>query len=333
MRLDHHWRVFAVTTFSLFMPSLDGTMIAVGFGEIEASFPGTSASTLSWVFTGYSIALTALVVATGRIGDRRGRRRTFMAGLVLFALGAAVGAAAPTVGVLIAGRVLQGTGHAFLMPSSMGLILAAWPAHDRTTAVAAWVAVGGVAAAIGPTLGAVIFEGPGWRAAFLLHVVTGSVALVWARRALPDTVRNADVEPPDPVGIVLVTALLGLTTLGIVEGRNWGWTSVATLGVLGVAVVIVLPLFVGRSRVHDAPVVDPDLLRRPSFRWALMVSLTASMAPHPEPGDHLPVRAGRVGLQRLASRPGPDPHPGARPRCSRPFRGDSSAGSATGRSS
>lgn len=260
------------------MPSLDGTMIAVGFGEIEASFPEASSSTLSWVFTGYSIALTSLVVATGRIGDRRGRRQTFMAGLVLFAVGAAIGAAAPTAGVLIAGRVVQGTGHAFLMPSSMGLILAAWPAHDRTTAIAAWVAVGGVAAAVGPTVGALIFEGPGWRAAFLLHVVTGTAAFFWARRALPDTPHRTDVAPPDPVGIVLVSALLGLSTLAIVEGNNWGWLSPATLTVLGLALFVLAPLFWWRSRESDAPVIDPDLLQRASFRRSLLVSLIASMA-------------------------------------------------------
>ena len=124
-------------------------MVPVAFPEIQESFPDTSEATLSWVFTAYTIALASLVVASGRIGDRTGRRRLFLAGGATFVTGSMLAGLSPTAGILIAARAVQGAGHALMIPSSIGLILAAWPPARRTQAVAAWVAVGGTAAALG----------------------------------------------------------------------------------------------------------------------------------------------------------------------------------------
>jgi MFS family permease len=154
VRLEHHWRVFGVVAAAVFMASMDSGMVPIIFDDIERTFSDTPATTLSWVFTAYTIGLAAFLVASGRLSDRTGRRRMFLLGTTTFVVGSALSGLAPTPGLLIAARFVEGTGHALFTPASLGLVLAAWPEARRTAAIAAWITVGGIASGIGPTVGA-----------------------------------------------------------------------------------------------------------------------------------------------------------------------------------
>src|SRR6516164_9998907 len=126
------WRTFAVTALGAFMASLDLSIVNVAFPALKASFPATSSAGLAWVITAYTIVFAALLVSAGRFADRFGRRRTFFAGVAVFAVGSAIGGAAPSVDLLIASRIVQAVGAALLVPSSVGLLLAACPEEKRS---------------------------------------------------------------------------------------------------------------------------------------------------------------------------------------------------------
>ena len=275
--IEHHWRVFTVVGAAVAMASMDGGMIPILFQDIQASFPDTPSTTLSWVFTAYTIGLAAFVVASGRLADRTGRRRMFLIGVVTFVVGSALCALAPSAGVLIAARFVEGTGHALFTPASLGLILAAWPVERRTAAIAAWIAIGGIAAGIGPTVGALFVQFGDWRGAFCLNIVIGVPVLWRARRVLARTEPQADARIPDVVGIALLTVSLGLLAMVIVQGRTWGWTDPKIVG--GAVMCVLLgTAFAWRSAHHPAPVLDVALLRRHTYRLSLIVSTLVTIS-------------------------------------------------------
>jgi EmrB/QacA subfamily drug resistance transporter len=271
-KLPEHWRVFTVVTSAVAMASMDGGMIPLVFSDMRREFAGTPQTTLAWVFTAYSIGLASFVVAAGRLADRTGRRRMFLLGTSLFVLGSGLCAIAPTPGLLIAARFVQGSGHAIFTPASLGLILVAWPDDRRTAAIAAWITVGGISSGVGPTLGALIVRSWNWRVAFAVNVVIGVPTLWRALRLKIDTEKRSDALLPDPVGIVLLSTSLACVALAIVQGRTWGWTDQRILGAT-VAAVVLGTLFAWRSKGHPAPVLDMNLLRGRTYRLSLLVSM------------------------------------------------------------
>lgn len=276
-RIPAHWQVFIVTIVVVFMGSMDSGMMPVILDPIEQSFEGTPLSTLSWILTSYTIALAALVVISGRLGDRKGRRRMFFIGGWLFIASSLLCAIAPNAYFLIAMRLLQGTGHALFAPASIGLILVAWPAERRTHALGAWVGVGGIAATVGPLVGGAIAEYSTWRNAFLLHLLIGAPALVAARRVLPDTERQENASIPDIASIVLLTITLAAAVLVMVKAREWGWSHANTLGFTLVAVIGGVA-FARRSRSVDTPVLDASLMRPKSYRISMIVSFILALS-------------------------------------------------------
>jgi NTE family protein len=155
-------RIFAVTALGGFMASLDLSIANVAFPALQRSFPHTSRPALAWVITGYVIAFASLLVTAGRVADRFGRRRSFFAGVGVFAAGSAITSMAPSVPLLVAGRVVQGGGAALLVPSSLGLLLAACPPVKRAQTVALWGGTTALAVAVGPSLGAALISAAGW---------------------------------------------------------------------------------------------------------------------------------------------------------------------------
>src|SRR3954469_15601255 len=145
-------RVLAVVSSAVFMASLDLFIVNIAFPDLARDFPDTSLAGLSWVLNGYAIVFAALLVPAGRIADRVGRKRLFIGGLALFVAASAACAAAPSVELLVAFRVLQAVGAAALMPTSLALLLAATPADRRAMAIGVWAAMGGIAAAAGPPI-------------------------------------------------------------------------------------------------------------------------------------------------------------------------------------
>jgi EmrB/QacA subfamily drug resistance transporter len=174
---------------------------------------------------------------------------------------------APSEEALVGARVVQGAGAAMMIPSSLGLLLAGWPAAQRATAVGLWGAVTAAAAATGPSLGAFLVDGPGWRWAFLLNVPIALLAWLLGRSVLTDS-KNPDADSRfDIPGVVLISLTMGALALGIVEGREWGWTSPRIVAAFVVAIAGIT-LFLIQERRHPAPVVDLTLFRVPSFSIA-----------------------------------------------------------------
>jgi EmrB/QacA subfamily drug resistance transporter len=258
--------VFLVTALGAFMASLDLSIVNVAFPALERSFPTDSRATLAWVITGYSIVFGSLLVVAGRTADRIGSRRVFFTGLGIFCAGSLLCGIAPSVDLLIAGRLVQGAGAAALVPSSLALLLAAYPLSRRSQMVALWAGIGALAVATGPTLGALLITWTGWRAVFFVNLPIGLLAWSVGRRVLVDPPRRTAATPDYP-GVVLLAGSLALFVLAISEGSDWGWTGARVLGSLAVGVVV-LVLFLLRSAHHAEPVLDLTLFRARSFRVA-----------------------------------------------------------------
>src|SRR5689334_13943663 len=230
------------------MGFLDVTIVNIAFPDIRDSFSDTSLAGLSWVLNAYNIVFAALLVPAGRLADIVGRRRMFFVGLITFLIASAVCGLAGSVEMLVACRVVQAAGAAVLVPTSLGLLLPEFPVERRASATALWGAVGGVAAATGPSLGGLLIAWGDWRLVFFVNLVLGAAAWVPARRLLRETRDPDRGAVPDAVGIALLAGGVGLLALAIVEAPSWGWGSARVVGsaVVGVAL---LGVFVRRSMV------------------------------------------------------------------------------------
>ena len=268
--------VLTILSLAAFMASLDMFIVNVAFPDISRDFAGSSLSDLSWVLNGYAVLFAALLVPLGRLADRYGRLTGFLGGLFVFTVASAACAASQDLWTLVAFRGLQAAGAAALMPTSLGLLLAATPAEGRVKAVRIWAAVGALAAAFGPVVGGLLVE-LSWRWVFIVNVPVGVLALVASRRLVPDSRDDAVTRTPDLLGAVLVTVAIGALALGLVQGPYWGWASardVTTFVIAGVGLVG----FWLRSARHPLPVVELGLLRVRSFAWSNVTGVLFSIA-------------------------------------------------------
>jgi EmrB/QacA subfamily drug resistance transporter len=274
--MAHRWRVLIVVSAAVFMASLDLFIVNIAFPDIERDFGGTDLASLSWILNAYAIVFAALLVPAGRTADRLGRKRSFVAGLVLFTSASALCAVAPSVGLLVAARVLQAVGAASLFPTSLALLLPEFELAQRRTAVSIWAASGAVAAAAGPPVGGLLVQA-GWPLVFLVNVPIGVVLAVFAVRVLSETREPAGAPAPDLGGAALLTAAIGSLAFGIVRAADWGWGDGRTLALLAAAAVL-LGAFWLRSLRHAAPIVEPELLRNRTFALANAGALLFFMA-------------------------------------------------------
>jgi EmrB/QacA subfamily drug resistance transporter len=268
--------VFVVTALGAFMASLDLSIVNVAFPALERSFPHDSRAGLAWVITGYAIVFASLLVVGGRTADRVGKRTVFFTGLGVFTLGSALCGLAPTAALLVVGRLIQGAGAAALLPSSLGLLLAAFALDRRSQIVALWAGVGALAVATGPSLGAVLITVGGWRWAFFVNLPVGAVAYAIGRRVLAAQGDEVARPRPDYLGVVLVIASLAALILAISEGPSWGWGGYRIVACF-VAAVALGSGFVVRCRQHAEPVLDLTLFRARSFTFANLATLLYAM--------------------------------------------------------
>ncbi len=268
--------VFVVTALGAFMASLDLSIVNVAFPALERSFPHDSRASLAWVITGYSIVFASLLVTAGRSADRLGRRRLFFTGLGVFSLGSALCGLAPSVDLLVAGRFIQGSGAAAMLPASLGLLLGAFPSERRSQVVALWGGIGALAVATGPSLGGLLVSGPGWRWVFFVNLPIGLTGYLVGRRVLVETTTVSTGVRPDYLGVVLVSATLAALVLGITEGPTWGWSSGRVIACFAGAVVVGAS-FLRRSARHPEPVLDLTLFRARSFSVANAATVLYAM--------------------------------------------------------
>lgn len=265
------WQVLGVTAAAVYVVFLDATIVNIAFPAISADFPDVTRGGLSWVLNAYAVVFGALLVTAGGLADDRGRKRVFLAGLVLFAAASALCGVAPSVPLLIAARALQAVGGALLMPASLALLLPEFPLAKRATAVGLWGAVGGLAAATGPSIGALLVEGPGWRWVFYVNLPFCAVAWWFGRRLLTES--RAEVPGrPDLLGVLLVTSVFGLLCLGLVQGQPWGWSDPRTLAAF-VTSAALAPVLVLRSLRAEHPAFPVRLFQNRGFSVATAATL------------------------------------------------------------
>jgi EmrB/QacA subfamily drug resistance transporter len=260
--------VLLTTVLGSGLVMLDGTVVNVALGRIGTDL-GADFAGLQWTVNAYTLALASLILLGGSLGDHLGRRRVFVVGVVWFALASLLCGLAPNLGLLVAGRALQGVGGALLTPGSLALISASFRGPDRAAAIGAWSGLGGIAGAVGPFLGGWLVEWS-WRAVFLVNLPLAAVVVVVALRHVPET-RDREAAPGlDVPGTLLAVAALGaltwsLTTLGA-SGTPVAWA------VLAVGVVA-LGVFVAVERRSPHPLVPPQLFADRSFTGANVATL------------------------------------------------------------
>lgn len=260
------WLTFTVCALALYLTTLDLSIVNVAFPDILTEF-GISRVDASWIVTIYNIFYGSLLVVTGKAADQLGRRRMFVAGLGTFAIGSAICAVAPSLGVLIFGRAIQGIGGAMLTPASLGLLLAAFPPERRTQTVAMWGGIGALGIASGPSIGAFAISLTDWRAAFWINLPVIAGMLLAGRRVLTETPKVNSEHQPDYAGAFIITVALACLALGISRSEVWGWVDARTLGAIA-AGIVAIPLFVQRQRRHPEPVLDLTLFSSRSFSVA-----------------------------------------------------------------
>ena len=259
----HPRLVLATTILASSLAFIDGSVVNVGLPAIARSFPGHAIS-LSWVVTGYLLPLSALLLIGGAAGDRYGHRRLLLAGIGLFLAASLLCAAAPDLHWLLAGRILQGTGAAMLMPTSLAILGASFKGAARGRAIGIWAAVGAGAGAIGPLLGGWLIDLVGWRAMFVLNVPIGAAAMFLGARYVTDR-PSADRAPLDWMGALSVTAGLGCLTWGLtVASSSQAASGIAWAGVAAGAALLGLFLWIERRRGADA-MMPLDLFSSKAF--------------------------------------------------------------------
>lgn len=242
--------VLAATILGSGIALLDSTVVNVALPRIGENL-GAGLTALQWTVNAYTLSLAGLLLLGGSLGDRLGRRRVFIIGTIGFTLASIGCAVAPTAGLLIAMRVVQGIGAALLTPGSLAILEAVFRKEDRAAAVGAWSGLGGIATAIGPVVGGILVGlAPwGWRLAFLINVPLGALVVLLARRYIPETRDEQADTRYDVPGVLLAAIGLALTVYAVTEGPTQGWPPLlVALLVAGVLVLVAFVVVEGRGR-------------------------------------------------------------------------------------
>ena len=271
------WPVFWIASVAAFLVSLDTTMLYSAFGALRAGFPAASAAEMSWVLNAYTVVYAAMLIPAGGLADTHGRKRVFLLGVTLFIAASALCGLAGSVGWLIAARVLQAIGAALLTPASLSIVLAAFPQSRRAVTVSLWGAVGGFAAAVGPSLGSFIVQTVGWEWAFFINLPIGALSLWWGTSLLAESERSARRRRVDVVGMLLLIVAVGAIALAIVEADAASWTRAQLLATAGTGAIALAAFVVWARRVRD-PLVDLGLFRHRTYSAVNAATLTFGIA-------------------------------------------------------
>ena len=242
--------VLAATVLGSGMAFIDSTVVSIALPAIGKDFHASVAD-LQWLVNAYMLTLSGLILLGGALGDRYGRRRIFVIGVIAFAVASMVCGVAPDTGVLIGARAAQGVGGALLTPGSLAIIEAVFVKEDRSRAIGAWSGLGVIAAAIGPFLGGYLIDAVSWRLIFYINAPIAIAVVVLAQRHVPETRNPLETGRVDLTGAAAATfGLVGLT-YGLIEGPSVGWTSPSDLvAIIGGAAVLVAFIFIERRSAN-----------------------------------------------------------------------------------
>lgn len=257
------WSGVCVAAASIFLFVVDTGLVSLALPKIAAQHPRVSRNTLAWIATGFLLAQSSLLLVGGRLADRRGRKRFYLFGLTLFSLGAALTSVAPTVTWIIAARIVQGIGGAFLASSALALVLPMFPATKTPLVIGVWGGIGSAAAWLTPTLGALVVE-HNWRYAFAGIAPFGILVALAGRWVLPDDVDVDQTGRTDRISYYIGPIGLGLLMLVLAQGHRWGWLSPLVLS-MAVAACVLIGAFLRRCATSEVPLLDLSIFRTRTF--------------------------------------------------------------------
>ena len=269
------WWTLAAVAFGLFMIMLDNTIVNVALPSIERSLH-MSISSLEWIVTAYALTFAALLITGGKLGDLYGRRKMFIAGLVVFTLASLACGLAPSAAFLIGARAVQGVGAALMSPATLSIITATFPPKDRGQAIGIWAGVSALALAIGPLVGGLIVDNINWHWIFYVNVPVGVVGIIVSRFVIAesrDTSREQSIDIP---GLVTSSGALLALSYALIEGNRHGWGSTEIIS-LFISAAVLLAVFIWLERRQRLPMLDLGLFKIGSFVGANVVAMLVSL--------------------------------------------------------
>lgn len=266
--------VLAICCMSLLIVSLDNTVLNVALPAMQRDLHATT-SGLQWTIDAYTLVLASLLMLAGSTADRVGRKRVFMAGLVVFTVGSVLCSLAPNLELLVVFRMVQAVGGSMLNPVAMSIITNTFTdPRERARAIGVWGAVVGISMAAGPLVGGLLVQSVGWRSIFWVNLPVGIAALLLTLRYVPES-RAPKGRRPDPVGQLLVIALFGSLTYAIIEAPAAGAGSVLPFAAVALAALLGLLWYEPR---RDEPLIDLRFFRSAPFSGATVIAISAFAA-------------------------------------------------------
>lgn len=267
----------AVAATAMLLAAFVGTATNIAIPVLEREFPDAGLTHISWVISAFAVTQVTFMLLGGRLADRVGRRKVFVAGLGVFSIGAALSALAPGIDLVIAARIVQALGVAMMIPSSLAAVLPLYPKERHGSVVSLWSSMGVLGAAAAPTVAAALLEVATWRFVFAVVVPISAAAMVLAIMFMDDDTVAERPPPLDITGTITGTLAIGGITFVIVQGRAWGLSDLRIVTVFVVA-VLAAGVFIRSSLRHDEPLVDFGLLNVGSFRVVTGASALLSIS-------------------------------------------------------
>ena len=268
--VPRRWWALGAICLSVLVLGFDGTILNVALPDMAVQLhAGTSQ--LQWIVDAYLVVFAAAMLPAGLLGDRFGRRKLLIAGLVLFGTASLVGTLTDSAATLITVRAVMGLGAAFIMPLAMSIIPSLFPSAERARAVAVMTAGMAIGMPLGPILGGLLLTHFWWGSIFLINIPLIAVGIIALLLLVPES-RNPAVPRVDALSAILGVGGLAALTYGIIQGPTDGWSSAPVIGSLVAAVLLLVGLAL-RERTQSDPMLDLELLRNPAYRWNTLAAV------------------------------------------------------------
>ena len=270
------WAVLSIVAVGVFMATLDSSIVNISLPTIAHYFGVPLSGAVEWVIIAYLVVVAGVLLTTGRLADMLGRKPIWATGLIIFTAGSAICGAAPSLGLLIAARALQGLGGALIMAISPAMLTNAFSSHERGKALGMNAVVVALGVSAGPTLGGIITTYLSWRWIFYVNVPIGIVGVIATLLVLTERLHWGQSRF-DPLGAILLAIGLVLLTLGLSFGQEWGWSSPPLISSLVIGVVALIVLYFVEKRVAH-PVINLSMLHNRVFLSANLSLILSFLA-------------------------------------------------------